>query len=175
MKALSFSFLAGFGLATVRLCFAADDASAVRAMQAARDAGAALEAKDFGAAISKLEVAVELRPDFPQQLLDLAQAQVGAERFDEAIATLQRYAKLGLHASVDKAEEFAPLRSRKDFQEVTKQLAANLHPKGTGEVAFTLRDVTGLIEGIAWREKTGVFILAMCTIARCGRVTRTAR
>ena len=49
------------------------------------------------------------------------------------------------------------MRGRKDFQEVTKQLAANLHPKGSGEVAFTLREVTGLIEGIAWREKTGEF------------------
>jgi sugar lactone lactonase YvrE len=157
MKALSFSFFAILGIAGLHCCLAADDASAVRAMQAARDASAALEAKEYAAAITKLELAVELRPDFPQQLLDLAQAQVGAERFDDAIATLQRYVKLGVHTEVDKAEEFAPLRPRKDFQEFTKQLAANLHPKGKGEVAFTLRDVTGLIEGMAWREKTDAF------------------
>jgi sugar lactone lactonase YvrE len=70
---------------------------------------------------------------------------------------LRRHAKLGLNSPVDKAPEFAALRARKDFQEVTKQLAANLHPKGSGEIAFTLRDVTGLIEGIAWRQKTGEF------------------
>ena len=52
---------------------------------------------------------------------------------------------------------FAALRPRKEFQAVVKKLAANLYPKGSGEVAFTLRDVTGLIEGIAWREKTGEF------------------
>jgi sugar lactone lactonase YvrE len=40
---------------------------------------------------------------------------------------------------------------------VAKAVAANLHPKGKGEIGFTLRDVTGLIEGIAWREKTGEF------------------
>ena len=152
--AIAFSvFVVSLGLS----CVAADDATAVRAMQAAREASAAIEAKDFAAAVSKLETAVELRPDFPQPLLDLAQAQVGAERLDDAVATLQRYAKLGLHSGVDKAAEFAPLRSRKDFQEVTKQLAANLHPKGSGDIAFTLRDVTGLIEGIAWREQTGEF------------------
>jgi sugar lactone lactonase YvrE len=126
-------------------------------MQAAREASAAIEAKNFEVAVSKLEHAVELRPDFPQLLLDLAQAQTGADRLDDAMRTLQRYAKLGLYSAVEKAEEFAPLRSHKDFKALTKELAANLHPKGSGEVAFTLRDVTGLIEGIAWREKTDTF------------------
>jgi sugar lactone lactonase YvrE len=138
-------------------CFAADDGSAVRAMQAARDASAAMEAREYATAVSKLEQAVELRPDFPQLLLDLAQAQTGAGNLDEAVATLQRYAKLGLYSGVEKAEEFAPLRSHNDFKALVKQLAANLHPKGSGDVAFTLRDVTGLIEGIAWREKSGQF------------------
>lgn len=135
----------------------AADSPVVIAMQGARDASAAMEAKDFPAAVAKLEQAIELRPDVPQFFLDLAQAQIGAERLDDAVATLQRYVKFGLHTPVDKAEEFAPLRGRKDFEAVTKQLAANLHPKGSGEVAFTLREVTGLIEGIAWREKTGEF------------------
>ena len=42
-----------------------------------RDASVALESKDFTGAIAKLELAVELRPDFPQLLLDLAGAQAG--------------------------------------------------------------------------------------------------
>lgn len=136
---------------------AAEGSSAVQAMQAARAAETAMEARDFEAAIAQLETAVELRPDFPQLWVDFARAQVGASRLDEAVATLGRYARLGLHSPVDKSEDFSPLRSRKDFQAVTKTIAANAHPKGEGEVAFTLRDVTGLIEGIAWREKTGEF------------------
>ncbi|MGH7945656.1 MAG: tetratricopeptide repeat protein [Opitutaceae bacterium] len=144
-------------LSFARLCPAADNADAVRAMQAAREGAAAMETKDFSTAVGKLEASVELRPDFPQLLLDLAQAQVGAERLDDAVVTLQRYAKLGLHSAIDKADEYAPLRSRKDFLAVAKQVAANLHPKGKGEIGFTLRDVTGLIEGIAWREKSGEF------------------
>jgi hypothetical protein len=156
----TFSSACGALLAFILSSFvsqAADNADAVRAMQAARDAAAALEAKDFATAVGKLETAVELRPDFPQVLLDLAQAYVGAERPDDAVATLQRYAKLGLHSPIDKAAEFAPLRGRKDFQDVVKQVAANLHPKGKGDIGFTLRDVTGLIEGIAWRQKSGQF------------------
>ena len=39
-----------------------------------------------------------------------------------------------------------------------KRIAANGHPKGAGEVAFSRREVTGLMEGIAWREKTAEFL-----------------
>ena len=58
---------------------------------------------------------------------------------------------------MEKSDDFAALRERKEFQAVVKKLAANLYPKGKGEIAFSLRDVTGLIEGLAWREKTGEF------------------
>jgi sugar lactone lactonase YvrE len=49
------------------------------------------------------------------------------------------------------------VRDRRDFQAVARKLAANLQSKGQGQIAFSLREVTGLIEGIAWREKTGDF------------------
>jgi hypothetical protein len=151
------SFVLGITVASLARGAVADGASAVQAMQAARAAEAAIEAKDFEGAIAKLESAVELRPDFPQLLIDLARAYAGAARLDEAVAVLDRYARLGLHQPVDKAEEFAALRPRKDFQAVAKKIAGHANPKGDGDVAFTLREVTGLIEGIAWREKTGEF------------------
>ncbi len=157
MKLLSFIAVFCVAVVSVPRVAAADGAAAVQAMQAARTAETALAAKDFEAAIAKLESAVEFRPDFPQLLIDLARAQVGAGRLDEAVQTLERYARLGLHHPVDKAEEFAGLRGTKGFDAVVKTIAANAHPKGAGDVAFTLREVTGLIEGIAWREKTGEF------------------
>src|SRR5687768_4785840 len=115
MKPLSFILGSIVAVAPFAQSGAADGGSAVQAMQAARTAEAALEAKDFEAAISKLESAVELRPDFPQLLVDLARAQVGAARLDDAVKTLERYARLGLHHPVEKAEEFSALRGRKDF------------------------------------------------------------
>jgi sugar lactone lactonase YvrE len=136
----------------------ADGTAAVQALQAAREAASALEAREFGVAVGKLEAAVALRPDFPQLLLDLAVAQTGVGQPEEAVATLRRYAALGFFSAVDKAPEFASLRPRKDFQEVFKLIAANGRPKGAGEVAFSLREVTGLIEGIAWRGTTGEFL-----------------
>jgi sugar lactone lactonase YvrE len=139
--------------------FAAGEPAAAQAMKLARDAAAAAEAKDNATYLAKMEEAVALRPDFPRMLINLAAAQVANERPDDAIATLEKYAVLGLTSPIEKNEEFTPLRARRDFQALVKKITANGYPKGSGEVAFTLREVTGLIEGIAWRRKTGLFYL----------------
>lgn len=135
----------------------AQQSAAADAMTLARDAAKAAEAKDFPTYLAKMEQAVALRPDYPRMLVNLAAAQVANDRPEDAIATLGRLAALGLHSAVEKSEEFAALRDRKDFKDAVKLLAANVQPKGEGEMAFTLPEMTGVVEGIAWREKTGAF------------------
>jgi sugar lactone lactonase YvrE len=136
----------------------ADGAAAVEALQLSREAAALIETKEFASAAEKLEAAIGLRPDFPQLHLDLASAQAGAGRSADALTSLGRYAGFGLYAAIERMPEFTGLRSRREFQDVVKRIAANQHPQGSGEIVFSLRDVTGLIEGIAWREKTGEFL-----------------
>ncbi|MBL9211888.1 MAG: hypothetical protein JNL92_15560 [Opitutaceae bacterium] len=136
----------------------ADGAAALQALKLQREATALHEAREFPAAAEKLQAAIGLRPDFPTLQLELASAQAGAGQTAEAIAALTRFAAFGLQASIERAPEFVPLRPRREFQDLVKRVAANGHPKGTGEVAFSLREVTGLMEGIAWREKTGEFL-----------------
>jgi sugar lactone lactonase YvrE len=131
--------------------------AAAQAMKLAREAAAAADEKNFPVYLAKMEAAVALRPDFPRILVNLAAAQVANDRLDDAVATLKRLAALGLHSPVEKSEEFAAVLTNKDFKAAVALLAANLQPKGAGEIAFTLPDMTGLIEGIAWREKTGDF------------------
>ena len=135
----------------------ADPPAAAQAMKLAREAAAAADAKDNATYLAKMEAAYALRPDFPRILVNLAAAQAANDRPEDAIATLGKLAALGVHSPVDKSDEFAGLRDRKDFKDALAKLAANLQPKGAGEIAFTLPEVTGLIEGIAWREKTGDF------------------
>jgi sugar lactone lactonase YvrE len=130
---------------------------AARAMALAREAAAAADAGDKAGYLAKMEEAVALRPDFPRMLVNLAAAQVANDRNDDALATLDRLAALGLSSPVEKSEDFAPLRELPAFKEVIKKLAANSQPQGDGYIAFSLRDVTGLMEGIAWREKTDEF------------------
>ena len=126
-------------------------------MRLAREATAAAQAGDNGDYLAKMEQAVALRPDFPRMQVNLAAAQLAAGRPAAALATLEQLAKLGLNSPVEKSPDFAALRGRKDFEAVVKKLAANAHPRGDGEIVFSLREVTGLIEGIAWRAKTGEF------------------
>ena len=148
--------LVALGLACAAL-HAAEEPSAARAMRLAREAAAAAEAQDKPGYLAKMEQAVALRPDFPRMLVNLAAAQLANDRADDALATLEKIAALGFSSPVEKSAEFTALRERKEFKDVVKKLAANLHPKGAGETEFMLREVTGLIEGIAWREKTDEF------------------
>ncbi|MEY4938581.1 MAG: hypothetical protein RIQ93_316 [Verrucomicrobiota bacterium] len=136
----------------------AEPPAMVQALTLGSEARQAAQAGDHAATLAKLEAAVALRPDVPQLLQDLAAAQVATEHLDDAVATLGRLAALGVSAAVEKADEFAPLREHKEFKAVAKKLAANAQRQGTGETGFTLRDMTGLVEGMAWREKTGDFL-----------------
>ena len=103
---------------------------------------------------------------------DLAAAQLANARADDAIATLEKLAALGAHSPVEKSAEFGALRGQKEFSAIVKKLAANLYPKGDGEIAFSLPSMTGVIEGIAWRETTGEFFFGdahnRCVWVRAG-------
>lgn len=144
-------------LPAVATAAAADLPAAAQAMTLAREAATAAEAKDNATYLAKMEQAVALRGDFPRILVNLAAAQLANDKPDEALATLGRLAALGFNSPVEKSPEFAALKERKEFKDVVKKLAANNQPQGRGEIAFILREVTGLIEGIAWREATGEF------------------
>ena len=147
---------AGLGLA-FGVMQAAEPPAAAAAMKLAREATAAADEKDFPAYLAKMEAAAALRPDFPRILTNLAAAQLANDRADEALATLGKLAALGAHSPVDKSDEFAALRGRKEFKDIIARLAKNMEPKGEGEMAFTVPEMTGLLEGMAWREKTGDF------------------
>lgn len=136
---------------------AAEAPTAVQAMQLAREGAAAAEARDSTTFLARMEAAVALRPDFPRILEGLAAAQLASGRAEDSLATLRRLAAMGVNSPIEKAAEFAALRPQKEFQALMQQLAANLYPRGKGEIMFSLREVTGLIEGIAWRRKTGEF------------------
>ncbi len=152
-RALSLLFLPA-------LLGAADPASASRALELANEAAVATAASDHPTALAKLEEAAALRGDLPRVLVALAAAQVATEKPDDALATLEKLAALGFASPVERSENFAALKERKEFKDVVKKLAANNLPQGKGELAFALRDVTGLFEGIAWRATTGDFYFA---------------
>jgi hypothetical protein len=145
------------GLMSVKDGQSAELSTLVQAMQLAQEATAASQASDLDVALDKLEAAVSLRPDLPWLLHRLAVVQVKAEQFDAARTTLERLAAMGLGLSASDLAAFSTHREKEAFADVIKQLSANLRSKGKGDLAFSLQGVTGLIEGIAWRESSGDF------------------
>jgi hypothetical protein len=135
----------------------AEEPAVATARTLARDGLAAFENKDYPAFLAKMEAAVALRPDYPRLLVNLAAAQVATGQPEAAVSTLERLAALGVHSPVDKSDDFAALRDRADFKAVYAKIAANLVATGPGEIAFTLPGMTGLVDGIAFREKTGEY------------------
>jgi Tetratricopeptide repeat len=132
----------------------AAEATAVQVRVLTREALAAREAGNLPQFLEKIDSAAALRPDYPRLLVNLAEAQLVNGQPEQAVATLTRLAALGVNSPVDKAPAFAALRERDDFKAVVKRLTANLQPVGDGEIAFSLPGMTGLIEGVAYREKT---------------------
>ncbi|MEX2043750.1 MAG: hypothetical protein WD941_00255 [Opitutus sp.] len=137
---------------------AAEPGDVVRAMDLDREASVAEEQGDIPTFLSKIEEAAGLRPDFPRLLMKLAAAQLANEQAGAALATLGRIAAMGVSMPVERDDAFATLRGRPEFDAVLKKFAGNTRPQGSGEIAFALREVTGLIEGITWRESTGDFL-----------------
>lgn len=130
------------------------ESTAIQVRILTREALAAREAGNLPRFLEKIDSAAALRPDYPRLLVNLAEAQLANGQPEQAVATLVRLAALGVHSPVDKTPAFAALRERDDFKAVVKRLNANLEPAGTGEIAFSLPGMTGLVEGVAYREKT---------------------
>lgn len=137
--------------------WSAESPAIVEALRLSAEGVMAISKDDALGAVAKFEAAVALRPDVPQFLAKLSAAQVAAGQLVDAEATLQRLAALGVSFPEREADALSAVRKQPEFAAVMKQFAANVRSKGSGELAFALRDVTGLIEGITWRASTAEF------------------
>jgi sugar lactone lactonase YvrE len=142
------------GLCLIRVCIAAEPAP--KAHQAYRaEAMAAYGRKDFAAAKEAFAAALKLRPDSPRYLYNLAalSALLGDEA--GALRFLQQLAKLGVYLPAQKDPDFASLQGKPAFVAAIRALTDNREPRGQADVLGELSGRSGIIEGIAYRERTG--------------------
>jgi tetratricopeptide (TPR) repeat protein len=112
-----------------------------------KDGLAAARAGDTAAAITKLEDAAKLRPDYPRLQLNLARLYAQMERYDDAYAALQRLADMGLSISVVTDRSLSPLQDFQHFHNLIARLGAAQPP--VGNVSTTsIPGVTGILEGL---------------------------
>lgn len=121
------------------------------------EALAAYERKDYATAAAATEAALALRPDSPRYLRQLAALSALTGNAAAAITFLQRLAALGVTADVERDRDFASLQGTPEFRRVVDALAANRTPQGAAGILAELPGRTGILEGIAYRERTGDF------------------
>lgn len=143
-----------------------------------REAWAAYDRKEYKLAHEKFAAALALRPDSPAYLHRLAAVSALLGNSDAAIRYLQRLARLGVTAAVERDPDFASLQGTPDFIRVLRDLAENRSPQGESDLFAELPGRTGILEGIAYRERTGELYLGdvhhrcIWKRDRDGRITR---
>lgn len=154
------SFPLRFGLAFVLAWVAGPGRAAEKAHRDFRaEAAAAYGKKDYAAALAATQAALALRPDSPRYLYNLAamHALLGAR--DEALRALGRLAALGVYLPAETDKDFASLQGEAEFRRLVQQLQAHREPQGTADVVGELPGRTGILEGLAFRPRTGDLFL----------------
>ncbi len=118
-------------------------------------AAAAYQRRDYAAAKTATLAALEIRPDSPRYLYNLAALAALTGDAAGAIGYLQRLAGLGVSLPVERDPDFASLQGTPPFLRVLQQLAAHRAPQGEVDTFADLPGRTGIIEGLAFRPRTG--------------------
>ncbi len=119
------------------------------------EAEAAYHRKDFPAALAATRSALELRPDSPRYLHNLA--ALATLTGDEAAAyeALRRLAGLGVVTAIERDPDLATLQGTAEWRRILSLFSANREPRGEARRVAELPGRTGIIEGIAYRPRTG--------------------
>lgn len=123
-------------------------------------AEAAYERRDYAAARTATLSALTLRPDSPRYLYNLAALSALTGNATEAIRYLERLAALGVTLPAERDPDFASLQGTPAFLRVLQKLADNRAPQGEVELLAELPGRTGILEGIAFRPRTGDLFLS---------------
>lgn len=122
-----------------------------------REATVAAQAGDLPGALSKLEEAAKLRPDYPRVQLNLARVYAALQRPDDALAALQRLVDMGLQMNLAADPGLAPLRDLPRFQALVAALQPGTLMPDADNDAFALSGVTGIIESCLVDPETQVW------------------
>jgi hypothetical protein len=142
------------------------------------EAEAAYQRKDYAAARAASLAALALRPDSPRYLHNVAATSALLGDKTSALDHLQRLAALGVAPPIERDPDFASLQGTPEFVRLLRALAENRAPRGQPEILAELPGRTGIIEGIAYRARTGDVFLGdvhhrcIWKRDRDGRVTR---
>ena len=129
------------------------------AIELREEARAAASRGDLAAARRLLDQALAAQPDSPALLLELAAVAARQDDGPAAIAALEKIAALGAAPPVERDPRFASLQGSAPFRRVFQAFSRLREPAGVAEEITSLTGRTGILEGIAWRARTGDLFL----------------
>jgi sugar lactone lactonase YvrE len=132
--------------------------SAIR--EAASDARAAYERKDYAEFLVRSQTLVRLAPQSPRALYNLACAQSLAGDVAGAAAALDRLADWGVAFDLEGDTDFDPIRDTDGFRAAVRRMQRLSEPIGDSPVAFTLPERDLLAEGVGHDPETGDFFVS---------------
>lgn len=120
----------------------------------------AYKQKDFATFLTNIKEASDLRPQQTELLYTLACGYALNGRADDALATLDRVADIGMSYDVAKDDDLTSLRGDTRFTALVARLAKNGESFGSIETAFTIPEKGLIAEGMAWDSKTKQFFVS---------------
>jgi hypothetical protein len=123
------------------------------------EATAAYEKKDYAAAREATLAALKLRPDSPRYFHNLAALSALMDNPASALNYLRQLAALGVAPNIERDPDLASLQGAPEFLKVLQTIAANRAAQGEADLLAELPGRTGIIEGIAFRNRTGDLFL----------------
>jgi len=110
----------------------------------------AYKEKNYSACVSHLRSALNLRPNNPTVMYNLAGAYALVGDREKSIALLQRVADMGLIYPADKDADFAGVKETTEFQRVLDRFKQNRAHKGESLTALTLHEKGLVPESVAY-------------------------
>ena len=120
----------------------------------------AYKEKNYGVFLESMKRAVELRPNHPRLMYNLAAAYALNGEAGDAVAWLRKTAAMGLIFSPAGDDDFASLKNSPEFKSVLEEFERNKLPRVRSVTAFTVPEKDLVPESVAYDARDQVFYLS---------------
>lgn len=124
-----------------------------------QQAAAAYKAKDYALAIEDLKRALEMIPDHPTLVYNIAAISALQGNKADAIAGLSKVAAMGLALHPEKDSDFDSIKDSAEFKAVLGKFENNKTPIINSATAFTIHEKGLITEGLAYDPVSETFFV----------------
>ncbi|HVG34103.1 MAG TPA: hypothetical protein VM911_13525 [Pyrinomonadaceae bacterium] len=116
--------------------------------------------KNYSAYLENMKMALELRPNHPRLMYNLAGAHALLGNKREALLWLSRVAGMGMIYRAERDTDFDSLKESPEFKAILKKFEENKLPINHSSTAFTIPEKGLITEGIAYDPSSETFYIS---------------